>query len=134
MVIINAQVTKNIRPRLSGTWDKALEFYRFSTSAKIPLRLVYHISHSPIGTYHGLRSGSNSNLKRWRLITESSCFLCGKSICTSAHILGACKIALHQGRFSFRHDKVLCEILVILKNFSSSYKPNKSCYQFHQLC
>ena len=67
-----------------------------------------------------------SNLKRWRLITESSCFLCGKSICTSAHILGACKIALHQGRFNFRHDKVLCELIVLLKNFLLSHKPNKS--------
>ena len=37
MVIMNAQVTKKIRPKLSGTWDKALDFYRFSTSAKIPL-------------------------------------------------------------------------------------------------
>ena len=69
---------------------------------------------------------SPSNLKRWGLITESSSFLCGKSICTSAHVSGACKIALHQGRFSFRHDKVLCELVVILKNFLSSYKPNKS--------
>ena len=66
------------------------------------------------------------NIAVGRLITESSCFLCRKSICTSAHILGACKIALHQGRFSFRHDKVLCELVVILKNFLSSYKPNKS--------
>ena len=40
-----------------------------------------------------------SNLKRWRLITESTCFLCRKSLSTSAHILGACKKALHQGRF-----------------------------------
>ena len=70
---------------------------------------------------------SPSNLKRWRLMTESSCFLCRKSICTSAHILGACKIVLHQGRFSFRHDKVLCALVVIWKNFLSSYKPNKSC-------
>ena len=36
------------------------------------------------------------------------------------------KIALHQGGFSFRYDKVLCELVVILKNFLSSYKPNKS--------
>ena len=54
------------------------------------------------------------NIAVGRLITESSCFLCRKSICTSAHILGACKIALHQGRFSFRHDKVLCELVLIL--------------------
>ena len=69
---------------------------------------------------------SPSNLKCWRLITESSCFLCRKSICTSAHILGTSKIVLHQSRFSFRHDKLLCELVRILKNFLSSYKPNKS--------
>ena len=68
---------------------------------------------------------SPSNLKRWRLITKSSCFLCGKSICTSTHILGACKFVLHQGRFSFRHDKVLRELVVILKNFLSSCKSSK---------
>ena len=67
-----------------------------------------------------------SNLKRWGLIIQSYCFLSRKSICISAHILQACEIALHQGRFSFRHDKVLCELEVILKNFLSSYKPNKS--------
>ena len=66
---------------------------------------------------------SPSNLKRWRLITESSCFLCGKSICTSAHILGTCKIALQEGDFSFRHNKVHNKVIV--KNFLSSYKPNK---------
>ena len=60
---------------------------------------------------------SPSNLKRCRLITESSCFLCWKSICTSEHILGDCKIALHPGRFSLRHDKVLCELVVILNKF-----------------
>ena len=75
-------------------------------------------------TFHTLPSPSN--LQRWRLITESSCFLCEKSICTLAHILGACKIAFHQGRFHFRHDKVLCELVVTLKNFISSYKPNKA--------
>ena len=69
---------------------------------------------------------SLSNLKHWRLITESSCFLCRKSLCTSAHILGACKIALHQGCFNFRHDKVLCELVVTLKHFLSPYTPNKS--------
>ena len=41
-------------------------------------------------------------------------------------LIGASKIGLHQGCFSFKHDKVLCELVVILKNFLSSYKPNKS--------
>ena len=49
VVIINAQVTKKIRPRLPGVWDKALDLYRFPKSAKIHLRLIYLISHSSIG-------------------------------------------------------------------------------------
>ena len=51
---------KKVHPRLPGTWDKALDFYRFAKSAKICLRLIYLISHSSIGIYRGLRPGSNS--------------------------------------------------------------------------
>ena len=68
---------------------------------------------------------SSINLKYWRLIAESSFFLCGKNICTSAHILGVCKIAPHQGHFSLNIKKVLCELVVTLQHFLSSYKPNK---------
>ena len=34
---------KKVHPRLPGTWDKALDFYRFAKSAKICLRLIYLI-------------------------------------------------------------------------------------------
>ena len=71
---------------------------------------------------------SSINLKYWRLIAESSFFLCGKNICTSAHILGVCKIAPHQGHFSLNIKKVLCELVVTLQHFLSSYKPNKYPY------
>ena len=37
---------------------------------------------------------SPSNLKHWRICTESSCFLCNKDVCTTAHVLGACQISL----------------------------------------
>ena len=110
---------------LQGYWTKWCDFVKNDLSWKTLLAMPSSLISFCLGaTFDTLPSPSN--LKRWRLITESSCFLCGKSICTSAHILGACKIALHQGRFSFRHDKVLCELVVILKNFLSSYKPNKS--------
>ena len=49
---------KKVYPRLPATWVKALDFYRFAKSAKICLRLVYLISHSSIGMYCWLRSGS----------------------------------------------------------------------------
>ena len=69
---------------------------------------------------------SPSNLKWLRLISEASCFLCRKSVCISAHILRSCKVALHQGCLSFRHGKVICELVVTLKHFFSSYKLNTS--------
>ena len=60
IVIINVQVTKKVHPRLHSTWEKALDFYRFAKSPKICLWLIYLLIHSSIGTYYGLRSGSNS--------------------------------------------------------------------------
>ena len=66
---------------------------------------------------------SPSNLKRWKLTNEASCFLCNKDPCTTSHILGACKVALSQGRFTFRHDNVL---RIIITNIRSSIKNIKS--------
>ena len=59
---------KKVHPRLPGTWDKALDFYRFAKSAKICLSLIYLISHSSIGMYYGLRSGSNSIIIKTRVV------------------------------------------------------------------
>ena len=67
---------------------------------------------------------SPSNLLRWHLSEESSCFLCKKEHCTLAHILGACKISLQQGHFTYRHDSVLSKLIDSLKAFMNSI-PNK---------
>ena len=48
------------------------------------------------------------------------------SICTSAHILGACKVSLAQGRFTYRHDSVLTEIVSSLNTFLDTYEPHPS--------
>ena len=66
---------------------------------------------------------SPSNLKRWKLTAEASCFLCNKDTCTTSHIHSACKVALSQGRFTFRHDNVL---RIIITNIRSSIKNMKS--------
>ena len=66
---------------------------------------------------------SPSNLKRWRLTAEASCFLCNKNTCTTSHILGACKVALSQGRFTFSLDNVL---RIIISNIRSSVKNIKT--------
>ena len=72
---------------------------------------------------------SPSNLKRWKLTIEASCFLCNKDRYTISHILGAFKVALSQGRFSFRHNNVLriiiCNIRSLIKNIKSSVPTSK---------
>ena len=45
---------------------------------------------------------SPTNLKRRIITTEVMCTLCSKDVSTTAHIIGACKVSLLQGRYTFR--------------------------------
>ena len=65
---------------------------------------------------------SPTNLKRWRITTEAMCTLCSKDVCSTAHILGACKVALQQGRYTFRHDTVLHQVIEALQTSISNIK------------
>ena len=78
-----------------------------------------HVDIKDIFTTNGDVLPSPSNLRRWRICSEASCFLCHKEVCTTAHILGACKKALSQGRFTFRHDSVLKDLVEQIKSFLS---------------
>ena len=72
---------------------------------------------------------SPSNLKRWKLTIEASFFLCNKDRSTTSHIFGACKFALSQGRFTFRHDSILriiiSNIRYFIKNIESAVPTSK---------
>ena len=48
--------------------------------------------------------------------------LSSKDVCTTAHILGARKVSLQQGRYTFRHDTVLREVIEALKTFILNLK------------
>ena len=50
------------------------------------------------------------------------CNLYSKDVSTTAHILGACKVSLLQGRYTFRHDTVLRQFVEALKTFISNIK------------
>ena len=65
---------------------------------------------------------SPANLKRWRITTEAMCTLCSKGVCITAHILGACKVSLQQGRNTFWHDTVLHKIIESRKSFILNIK------------
>ena len=87
------------------TWDDALQ--RSLTWNDIwhmaPLRISFIIR----AVYDVLPT--NSNLVRWNLAKDSNCQLCGERQ-TLAHVLSSCKIALAQGRYTWRHNKVLKEL------------------------
>ena len=65
---------------------------------------------------------SPTNLKIWRITTEAVYTLCSKDMCTTTHILGACKVSLQQGRYTFRHDTVLHKIVESRKSFILNIK------------
>ena len=72
---------------------------------------------------------SPSNLHRWHVHSQPSCYLCSKTVCTTADILGACMVALQQGRFTYHHDSVLQAFLTALETFLSSYSVSESLQQ-----
>ena len=60
--------------------------------------------------------GSPANLKRWGLAETNKCHLCDKNG-TTRHILSACKVALSEGRYRYRHDSVLKAIAHAIQQF-----------------
>ena len=47
------------------------------------------------------------NLQRWAKTNIAECGLCKWKNCSLQHIICSCKVALRQGRISFRHDSIL---------------------------
>ena len=107
---------KALQLQVQGQWTRWENYIKNDLSWNSILAMPPNLlSFCLASTYDVLPSPSN--LKRWRISTESSCFLCGKDVCTTAHVLGACKTSLSQGRFTFRHDSVLKNLSEILSSF-----------------
>ena len=94
-------------------WTRWTEYIQNDLSwnklSKMPLNLI---SFCVNATYDTLPSPSN--LRRWKISDEAACFLCKKNICTTAHVLGACKVALKQQRI------LLFVSAVFLRHFSEA--------------
>ncbi|XP_057310622.1 uncharacterized protein LOC130648588 [Hydractinia symbiolongicarpus] len=102
---------------VQGQWTRWENYVKFDLSWKDILATPPNLlSFCLQSTYDVLPSPNN--LKRWKIITES--VFCATEICTFGHILGACKIALVQGRYTFRHDSVLVHLVDTLKQFLSA--------------
>ena len=102
--------------KVSGLWVSYIQNdLSWKSLLTVPVNLV---SFCLASTFDNLPSPSN--IQRWTISTDAACTLCRKNVCTTAHILGACKLALKQGRYTFRHNVVLREIVSSLKTFICS--------------
>ena len=62
------------------------------------------------------------NLRRWgNSVVEQQCPLCNRQA-TLRHILSACPTALHQGRYTWRHDNVLKCIVKLVNETIQTYQ------------
>ena len=115
-------ISKAVQLKVQGQWTRQLNYIQQNFSWKSFLAMPVNLSLFYISSSYDTLP-SPSNLKRWKLTTKASCFLCNKDTCTTSHIPGACKVALSQGRFTFRHDNFL---RIIITNITSSIKNIKS--------
>ena len=90
-------------------WDNALQKSLTWNEIwhMVPLRISFLIR----SVYDLLPS--NANLVRWGKIEDPTCPLCqGRQ--TTEHVLSSCKIALSQGRYTWRHNRALQELAAII--------------------
>ena len=98
----NYSVSKAVQLQVQGQWNQWINYIQNGISWKTLLELSLNlVSFCLVSTFDVLPSPSN--IPRWKISTDAACTLCKKDICTTAHILGACKVALKQGRYTFRH-------------------------------
>ena len=98
-------------PKRTITWSELWRLEPFRIS--FLLRAVYDTLPTPV------------NLHRWGMREDPLCRLCGGKG-TMAHILSGCKTALTQGRYRWRHDKVLALLAEILEQERRKKYPAKT--------
>ena len=107
---------------LQGNWIRWCDYVKMDLSWKsllaMPSPLISFCIQSTFNTLP-----CPSNLLRWKLSDDSRCTLCSTPSATIPHILSGCKVALGEGRYTYRHDFVLSEIVNSIESFLSSYTP-----------
>ncbi|GFN82205.1 reverse transcriptase [Plakobranchus ocellatus] len=68
---------------------------------------------------------SNANLVRWGKKEDPTCPLCrGRQ--TTEHVLCLCKVALSQGRYTWRHNRVLQELASVISTAEGEIHPSST--------
>ncbi|GFN79930.1 reverse transcriptase [Plakobranchus ocellatus] len=72
---------------------------------------------------------SNANLVRWGKKDDPTCPLCqGRQ--TTEHVLSSCKVALSQGRYTWRHKRVLQELASVISTAKGKSTPLQQAQQY----
>ena len=117
---------KAVQLRLQGNWTRWCNYIQNELSWKHLLVTSPRLTSFVLGaTFDTLPSPTN--LKRWHITTEADCSLCSVKVCTTAHVLSGCKVALSQGRYTFLHDSILRVLHNSLSKFLSLMSPVKAC-------
>ena len=82
-------ISKASQLQIQGQWTRWENYVKNDLSWRSILAMPPNLLHFCLSSTYDVLP-SPSNLKRWRICTESSCFLCHKEGCTTAHVLGAC--------------------------------------------
>ena len=85
------------------------------------LKLVYDVLQSP------------TNLATWGLSEDSNCVLCGKPA-NLEHLLSVCSESLKDGRYTWRHNKVLAVLADTLERNVKKQRATKGRLEVCQLC
>ena len=111
--------SKVVQLQVQGQWTRWMNYlqqdFSWASLMAMPANLT---SFCLASTYDTLPSPTN--LKRCRITTDTMCTLCNEDVCTTSHILGACKVSLLQGRYTCRHDTVWRHVIAALKTFISN--------------
>ncbi|GFO14879.1 reverse transcriptase [Plakobranchus ocellatus] len=68
---------------------------------------------------------SNANLVRWVKKNDPTCPLChGRQ--TTEHVLSSCKVALSQGRYTWRHNRILQELASVIRTAKGEIHPSST--------
>lgn len=70
---------------------------------------------------------SPASLAHWGYCPSKKCPLCSYPYCNAQHILSCCSVSLMQGRYTYRHDLVLAQLLPFLEQFNPSAKVFADC-------
>ena len=116
------ELANAVQLSVQGQWTKWLNYVKLDLSWKTmlgtPQPLISFLLQTTFDTLP-----SPANLSIWHIASENVCFLCNKKICPTAHILSGCNVALSQGRYNYRHDSILNDLVSAIEEFLKSYTP-----------